>query len=165
MFVDTIEMALIVANVSRQCILKTVRQRGLTIKVVDVVAAALVRRGLFLIAQRPINKTHGGKWEFPGGKLEPGESLSQALEREIREELGVHATPLTSEPVYTHIAAGEQFRINFMLATFKGEPSAIEHSRLKWVSPAELSKYEMPPSDRAFRSELTSIFEVYKYNC
>jgi len=107
-------------------------------KVVEVAAAILLRqseRGTeYLLAQRPEGKVYAGYWEFPGGKVEPGETLREALVREIQEELGVtidQAWPwLSCEFTYPHA----KVRLKFFRATsWHGEISPIEHSGFVWV--------------------------------
>ena len=107
-------------------------------KVVEVAAAILLREqnghNEFLLAQRPEGKVYAGYWEFPGGKVEPGESLREALVREIQEELGVTidcAWPwLSCEFTYPHA----RVRLKFFRATsWHGEISPIEHSGIVWL--------------------------------
>ena len=107
-------------------------------RVIDVVAAVVMRDGYHLIAQRPLSKQHGGCWEFPGGKVEPGESLEAALARELDEELGailaragatlwVHGSRSMRE------AIPHTLRIHFIEAELVGEPRCLEHIALAWV--------------------------------
>ena len=107
-------------------------------KVVEVAAAIFLREGMggteFLLAQRPQGKVYAGYWEFPGGKVEPGESLREALVREIQEELGVtidRAWPwLSCEFTYPHAKVRLKF---FRVMSWHGEISPIEHSGFVWV--------------------------------
>ena len=107
-------------------------------KIVEVAAAILLREenghSEFLLAQRPKGKVYAGYWEFPGGKLEPGESLREALVREIQEELGVtinHAWPwLSCEFTYPHARVRLKF---FRVNSWHGEISPIEHSGIVWL--------------------------------
>jgi 8-oxo-dGTP diphosphatase len=102
---------------------------------VDVAVAVLVRPdGHALLARRPAGKIYAGYWEFPGGKVEPGERVEHALEREIREELGVeieHAHPwITRVFVYPHATV----RLHFHRVTaWRGEPRALEHEGITWL--------------------------------
>ena len=101
---------------------------------VDVAVAVLLRPdGSFLLAQRPRGKVYAGYWEFPGGKVEPGESVTVALEREIREELGVEielAHPwITRIFTYPHATVRLHFHRIF---SWRGEPRAVEHAALSW---------------------------------
>ena len=107
-------------------------------KVVEVAAAILLREvngnTEFLLAQRPHGKVYSGYWEFPGGKVEPGESLREALLREIQEELGVKiecAWPwLSCEFTYPHARVRLKF---FRVTSWHGEISPIEHSGFVWI--------------------------------
>lgn len=112
------------------------------------VAAAVIRRGdaclaagpQLLLAQRPPGKVYAGYWEFPGGKVEAGETTRQALDRELVEELGievVHATPwLSREFVYPHARVRIRF---FHVDAWRGEIAPIEHSGFAWLTPGEES--------------------------
>ena len=101
---------------------------------VEVAAAILLRDGEFLLAQRPPGKVYAGYWEFPGGKVEPGESLRQALQREVHEELGIvidQAWPwLSREFSYPHAEVRLKF---FRVTSWQGEIVLSEHSGLVWV--------------------------------
>ncbi len=117
--------------------------------VVRVIAAVCEREGRWLIAKRPAAKRHGGLWEFPGGKLEPGENDVDAAIRELREELGVDVTAVGD--VLAEIGdAGTPFLIVFAAVLFAGEAVALEHEELAWVAPHELPQWSLAPSDRRF---------------
>ena len=118
-----------------------------------VVAAVVERAGEYLICQRPLNKRHGGMWEFPGGKVDPGETSEEALTRELSEELAVEVTG-AGELLLRVDDAGSEFVIEFVEAQFTGEPVPIEHAQLAWVRPAELLSYALAPSDRVFATAL-----------
>ncbi|MEX2239554.1 MAG: Nudix family hydrolase [Burkholderiales bacterium] len=99
------------------------------------VAAAVIQRadGAFLLAQRPPGKVYAGYWEFPGGKIEPGEAAERALARELREELGIEACTsfpwLTREYTYPHASV----RLNFFRITaWKGDPHPKEQQAIAW---------------------------------
>jgi len=113
------------------------------------------RQGRYLVCLRPPHKRHGGLWEFPGGKLEPDETVEAAAARELREELGVEAIgfgPL----LYSHQEQGAPYRIEFMSLEISGEPRALEHTALRWATPDELCDLALAPSDRAFADTLRS---------
>ncbi|WP_374326864.1 Nudix family hydrolase [Azonexus sp.] len=106
--------------------------------IVEVAAAVMLRAGgsEFLLAQRPVGKVYAGYWEFPGGKVEPGESVRDALVRELQEELGITVTAchpwLTREHIYPHATV----RLNFWQVTaWQGEigiTAPLEHSAVDW---------------------------------
>ena len=117
-------------------------------EVIKVTAAVIIEDGRVLIAQRPPGGRHHGAWEFPGGKVEPGESPEECLARELAEELGVA------------VAVGERLTevrhaypdLLIVLAAFAceitaGEPRDIHCSAHAWVSPAELLEYDLLPPD------------------
>ena len=115
------------------------------------VAAAMMTRGqTVLLCRRPEGKARALQWEFPGGKLEPGETGEQALARECREELGaeVRVGPRVDELVFDYPD------LSVHLALYQAEPltepRALEHSALDWVGPAGLERYDLCPADRRF---------------
>ncbi len=113
---------------------------------VRVLAAVLHREGRYLLALRPFGKRHAGRWEFPGGKVEPGESDHDAMARELREELDVTLTSLGRE-LCTRRDGESVFEITFVEAHIAGEPRAVEHVAIAWVQPSEMSRYPLAPSD------------------
>ena len=121
---------------------------------IDVVAAVIERGGRILIARRPAGLHLGGLWEFPGGKQKPGESPTLALEREIREELGVAVTvgPLLESVDWTY--PEKRVRLAFFRCTVADEPRALEGQELAWVRPGELGRYEFPPADAVLLDRL-----------
>ena len=116
-----------------------------------VVACALVdadRR--VLIAQRPEGKAMAGLWEFPGGKIEPGETPEAALIRELEEELGVSTQSACLAPVSFASHSYENFHLLmplYVCRKWQGTPEPKEHIALKWVRPRALHDYAMPPAD------------------
>jgi len=120
-------------------------------KLLFVVACALVdedRR--VLIAQRPEGKALAGLWEFPGGKLEPGERPEEALIRELREELGVDVKEACLAPLTFASYAYPAFHLLmplYICRRWEGIVSPREGQALKWVRPAKLREYPMPPAD------------------
>jgi 8-oxo-dGTP diphosphatase len=122
-----------------------------TLPTVLVVAAALIDTdGRVLIAQRPEGKAFAGLWEFPGGKIEPGERPEQALIRELREELGIEVSAACLAPFVFTSHAYDSFHLLmplYLLRRWSGTVQRREHAALKWVKPNQLSDYPMPPAD------------------
>lgn len=116
---------------------------------INVVAAVVQESGRFLVCRRPSHKRHGGLWEFPGGKLDPAETIEDAVVREIREEL---ATAVTSvgPVIFSRRDPGSDFLIQFVEVRLDGAPTALEHDELAWGTPEELLQFHPAPSDRAF---------------
>ena len=116
---------------------------------VDVAVAVLIRPdGRVLLAQRPVGKVYSGYWEFPGGKVEAGESVKTALVREIVEELGVEVTH--SDPWITQIFSYPHatVRLHFFRVTgWQGEPHAKEHQALAWEHPSSISVSPLLPAN------------------
>lgn len=120
---------------------------------VTVIAAVIERAGRYLICQRPVHKRHGGLWEFPGGKLEPGESLLEAATRELREELAVQVVGIG--PVrFCRNDGDSAYSINFVDVTVDGEPVPLEHSAIQWRSAEELLQLPLAPTDTQFAESL-----------
>jgi len=116
---------------------------------IRVVAAVVARGERLLVCQRPPHKRHGGLWEFPGGKIEPGESDVDATRRELREELGVEVVDVMDEELAI-ADPGSPFLIAFVPVTIRGEPTCREHTALAWGTPAELIELPLAPSDRRY---------------
>ena len=116
-----------------------------------VAACALVDAdGRVLIAQRPEGKSMAGLWEFPGGKVEPGETPEEALIRELREELGISVKPACLAPLTFASHSYEKFHLMmplYVCRRFEGTPQGREGQALKWVRPRDLRIWPMPPAD------------------
>jgi 8-oxo-dGTP diphosphatase len=122
---------------------------------ITVVAAVIRRDGHYLICQRPLGKRHGSLWEFPGGKLQDGETITDAVRRELIEEL--HVEPLRVGEVRARISdPGSSFVIHFVDVEIAGEPRSVEHDQVAWVEAADLLRYPFAPSDLAFVRSLTA---------
>ena len=120
---------------------------------IRVVAAVVQRADKYMVCQRPWTKRHGGLWEFPGGKIEGSESDSDALARELLEELGVTVTRV-DRPHLSLRDPNSPFLIVFLPVEITGEPSPHEHLDLRWASIYELARFDLAPSDRAFVNHL-----------
>ncbi len=116
-----------------------------------VAAAALIDAdGRVLICQRPEGKLLAGLWEFPGGKVEPGETPEACLIRELDEELGIQVDQACLAPFVFASHAYEAFHLLmplYLLRRWDGQVTRREHAALKWVQPARLFDYPMPPAD------------------
>ena len=114
---------------------------------IAVVAALAARDGRLLIARRPEGRHMGGRWEFPGGKLEKGELPEEALRRELREELDVEAEigPIRAAIPYSY--PEKEVLLLFYSARLKGEPRPVDEAALAWASPEELAGYDLAPVD------------------
>ena len=130
-------------------------------KLVLVVACALVDAdGRVLIAQRPEGKTLAGLWEFPGGKLEPGETLEAALIRELMEELAIDTETACLAPLTFASHAYEEFDLLmplYVCRKWTGTPRAIEHQAIRWVRAGELRNFDMPPADEPLIAHLCDL--------
>ena len=117
-----------------------------------VSAAALVDRdGRVLLAQRPPGKHLAGKWEFPGGKVEPGESPEAALVRELREELGIDTVRSCLAPCGFVSHAYGDFRLLMLLFAcrkWRGSPAGRQEQALRWARVPEMFGLDMPPADK-----------------
>jgi 8-oxo-dGTP diphosphatase len=117
-----------------------------------VVAAALIDRdGRLLVQQRPEGLSMAGLWEFPGGKLEPGETPEQALIRELGEELAIDVDHACLAPAcFASDMLGNRhlLLLLFVCRKWRGTPVAQHASALRWVRPVELHGLDMPPADK-----------------
>jgi len=125
------------------------------VKTLEVVAAVIRSGEKFLICRRPAHKARGLLWEFPGGKLEPGETHAEAIVRECQEELGVI---LAVEDVLTELVH-EYPDVIVHLTVFntrieQGVPQRIEHADLQWITPAQACSYDFCPADIAVVKKL-----------
>ena len=112
-----------------------------------VVAAAIARDGRYLVARRTRPADVAGRWEFPGGKVEPGETEAQALAREIREELGVEIA--VGDRIPGEWPLRDELVLQLYLATLvTGEPMPLEqHDEIRWVALADFDSVDWLPSD------------------
>lgn len=118
----------------------------------NVTAAALVDvDGRVLVQRRPEGSSHPGLWEFPGGKIEPGEGPEAALVRELHEELGIAVDEACLAPAcFASHRAGDRhlLLLVFVCRKWLGVPRPLSASALRWLKPVELYSLEMPPADR-----------------
>ena len=112
---------------------------------VQVAAAIIYRNGKVLIAKRPISKHKGGMWEFPGGKIESGESEQAALARELKEELNIEIQAASLFREIYHEYPEKKVSLKFYLVTdFSGKPAGLEGQPILWVELDKLSEYAFP---------------------
>lgn len=120
---------------------------------VRVVAAVLARDGRYLLGRRPVEKRHGGLWEFPGGKLHSGESMLGAARRELAEELALEVNGIGE--LLMRVADGRSgFVIEFVEVQAEGDAVALEHEALGWFEPEAMSRLDLAPADAAFAQQL-----------
>ena len=123
----------------------------MSLRVVLVAAVALVDTdGRVLLARRPEGKSMAGLWEFPGGKVEPGETPEAALIRELAEELGIDVEASCLAPLTFASHGYESFHLLmplYVCRRWAGTPTAREGQELAWVAPLRLGQYPMPPAD------------------
>jgi len=124
--------------------------RDIPSPLVHVVAAAVIdAKGRVLIAQRPAGTHLAGGWEFPGGKLEPGEERLMGLARELREELGITiATPRPLIRVRHAYPSHEVLLDMWVVKRYSGEPRGLDGQALRWCTPDELAVAELLPADK-----------------
>lgn len=132
-------------------------------KTVLVVAAALIdAHGRVLLAQRPEGKAMAGLWEFPGGKVEPGETPEAALARELAEELEIVVTAKDLEPITFASHTYDNFHLLmplFMVKQWAGSPKPAEGQTLDWVAPQDLHRYPAPAADIPLFDVLVNILK------
>jgi 8-oxo-dGTP diphosphatase len=130
-------------------------------KLILVVACALIDAdGRVLLAQRPEGKSLAGLWEFPGGKVETGETPENSLIRELEEELGIITKAACLAPLSFASHDYETFHLLmplYICRRFEGTPRPQEGQQLKWVRPQDLRKYAMPPADEPLIAALLDI--------
>ena len=118
---------------------------------INVVAAIIINKNRILIGKRKDEDIGGGKWEFPGGKIEIGEANSEALERELYEELGISAKIGKELMNYEHMFKTTIYNISFMeIIDYDGEIRNNAHSEIKWVKFSNLLEYDFISGDDRF---------------
>lgn len=122
-----------------------------------VVAGLIIRDGIVLITQRRADQALPLQWEFPGGKVEPGEAPVAALARELREEIGVTVEVGRIWDVLFHAyEAFDLVMLVYACRIVEGEPSTVEVADLAWVPPGELPRWDILPADRPLVDRLVS---------
>jgi mutator protein MutT len=116
---------------------------------IDVAAALVFRDGRLLVTRRPPGKHLAGLWEFPGGKLAPGESWEHALARELMEEVGLPVRPIRLYSEVVHPYPEKTVRLRFFVCeSDHGNARPIECDAVEWTSRETLSSHDFPPADR-----------------
>lgn len=118
-----------------------------------VVAAVVRHEEAVLLALRPAANRHGLKWEFPGGKVHRGETVADAITRELREELGVNVVRV-GRTLFTATDPGSEFEVHFVETEIEGVPKAVDHDALRWQHPRDLSSLPLAPADEQFAAEV-----------
>lgn len=130
-------------------------------RIVLVVACALVDAdGRVLVAQRPEGKALAGLWEFPGGKLEPGERPEESLIRELEEELGISVKPACLAPLTFASHGYDSFHLLmplYVCRRWEGTPEGREGQAIRWMKPARLRDLAMPPADAPLIAHLIDL--------
>lgn len=123
-----------------------------------MVAGLIFRGGRFLLTRRRRDDPLGPVWEFPGGKVEPGESHAGALARELGEELGIRAEVGEEVERLTHAYAQRTVHLHFLrVLEFDGAPQGLDGQELAWVLPAALSGFEFPAADARLLARLPAL--------
>jgi len=131
-----------------------------SVQIIRVACALIELDEQILIAQRPKGKALAGKWEFPGGKLEPNESPENCLIREISEELGCLVRVMQAlTPVVHHYESFSIELLPFLCLIDEGEPQAMEHSVIQWLDLAQLLKHDLAEADIPIAREYLALRE------
>ncbi len=128
-------------------------------KTIEVVAALICREDRFLICRRPVHKARGGLYEFPGGKVEPGETPQQALRRECLEELAVDTRIDCAIADVEHSYPELTIHLTLYRAVIlQGEPRGLEHDDLQWIGAEHLNDFPFCPADVAFHDAIRKLY-------
>ncbi|HOG24338.1 MAG TPA: (deoxy)nucleoside triphosphate pyrophosphohydrolase [Candidatus Omnitrophota bacterium] len=124
-------------------------------EIVEVGCAVIIRGGKVLVSQRKVGDSHGGLWEFPGGKRKPDETLENCLAREVREELAVEILPERLLERQDRAYPGGMIRLFFYLCQWiSGEPCCLDCQDARWASAPELAGLQFLPNDQNILARL-----------
>ena len=131
-----------------------------------VCAAVIIHQGKILLTQRPAEKPHGGFWEFPGGKIDPGESPHQSLRREIREELNIEISvgPVL-QTVYYHYDWGNVLILAYHCHWQSGQIEHLEVADHRWLTAEQLSDFNILPADLPIIARIQAHKSVNSDSC
>lgn len=119
---------------------------------IPVIATVIIKGTAYLLCKRPAHKRHGNLWEFPGGKIDDGESFEDAARRELKEELKVELKSIRNL-MYTAQDPDSPYLIFFVEADISGEPTIIEHQEVGWFGLNDLPNLPLAPADAEFVRE------------
>ena len=126
---------------------------------IEVVAALIWQGERFLLCQRPAHKARALQWEFVGGKVEPGETMQQALQRECAEELAIHVSVEEQFLQEFHDYPDMLIRLTlFHCSIASGIPQALEHNDLKWIHPSQVDGFSFCPADKDILAEIKRLY-------
>ena len=134
----------------------------MAINIFRVTAAVIEKDGKILIAKRRIGDRHGGRWEFPGGKIDAGETPEECLKRELKEELGIEAEigELICSSTFKYMFVPLELLV-YKVRHISGKFRALDHDELKWVEPSELAKYDFVKADvKVVKKLMRDIYHV-----
>ena len=121
---------------------------------IEVVAAQMYQGDRFLLCRRPLHKARGGQWEFPGGKVEAGESFEKAIVRELQEELNVTVTAAGECASVVYAYPELTVSLHLIEVHCSDKPELLEHLDAKWVTLEEAASLDLCPADRLLISQL-----------
>lgn len=125
-------------------------------KVVNVAVGVVLRNNACFICKRSANQHQGGKWEFPGGKVEDGETPESALARELKEEIGIECIQFKPLITIEHDYSDKLVKLfTYIVSEFDGEPKGLEGQPFKWVAVESLSELEFPDANTPIITALT----------
>lgn len=131
-------------------------------KNLEVTAAVIFHDKKILICQRPANKNQGLLWEFPGGKMEPGETHEQCIIRECKEELSVILNVKSKLTDILFAYPDCTVHLHFYLCSIAaGAPKKKEHNDMAWITPEEIFQYEFCPADRSILPQICNIYKSF----